>query len=577
MERNKNIEAHTDDLLKQAHGLLDELDDVRRKYGLVGEMPPQANGSWQRGDAGQGSVQKEKAAVALKEEEVIMTDQDQQKEKETQEAKAPAEDQPVYYDADGNPVPPVVYYDAQGRPVVPAFAAQPVPAQPEEQYETLPDGTRVRVVYQEPESKRTSAAKQPASPKQQAAPVKQDKPSPKQEAAASMRVIYEAPDAHLANKAPKQQEDEDHTQPSVPAAQQPSAPLEKTAPPSSSSLADLFAEAGQDTGNQKKKQKKEKGRFGDGWLPWRGDTAAEKVRRTVFLLALATLLVCLPFLGYRLYEGWYNDYFTKQLAGQVQTGLDESAWEDIRARHPGVNFPEGMNPAYADLYAANQDMVGWLKIENTKYINFPIVQTTDNDIYLKRDFYGRKTDYGNPFLDFRNNAKELDRNTIIFGHHMRSGDQEFSELTDYLTIDGFKRHPVIDFSTLYADYKWKVYAVFLTNSKAQHDNGYVFNYIFTNLESDDKFMEYVSEIDQRKLYSTGVDIKPTDKILTLSTCNYDWDAQRLVVVARLVREGENPSVDTSLAKKNENPRYPQIYYDQKGITNPYRDAKKWEA
>ena len=90
-------------------------------------------------------------------------------------------------------------------------------------------------------------------------------------------------------------------------------------------------------------------------------------------------------------------------------------------------------------------------------------------------------------------------------------------------------------------------------------------------------MEYVSEIDQRKLYSTGVDIKPTDKILTLSTCNYDWDAQRLVVVARLVREGENPSVDTSLAKKNENPRYPQIYYDQKGITNPYRDAKKWEA
>ena len=236
-----------------------------------------------------------------------------------------------------------------------------------------------------------------------------------------------------------------------------------------------------------------------------------------------------------------------------------------------------MNPAYADLYAANQDMVGWLKIENTKYINFPIVQTTDNDIYLKRDFYGRKTDYGNPFLDFRNNAKELDRNTIIFGHHMRSGDQEFSELTDYLTIDGFKRHPVIDFSTLYADYKWKVYAVFLTNSKAQHDNGYVFNYIFTNLESDDKFMEYVSEIDQRKLYSTGVDIKPTDKILTLSTCNYDWDEQRLVVVARLVREGENPSVDTSLAKKNENPRYPQIYYDQKGITNPYRNAKKWEA
>ena len=110
---------------------------------------------------------------------------------------------------------------------------------------------------------------------------------------------------------------------------------------------------------------------------------------------------------------------------------------------------------------------------------------------------------------------------------------------------------MIEYNTLYADYQWKVYAVFLTNSKAEHDNGYIFNYIFTNLSSDDKFKEYISEIDQRKLYSTGVDIRPDDKILTLSTCNYDWDEQRLVVVARLVREGEDASVDTSLAKKNE--------------------------
>ena len=43
---------------------------------------------------------------------------------------------------------------------------------------------------------------------------------------------------------------------------------------------------------------------------------------------------------------------------------------------------------------------------------------------------------------------------------MRSGDQVFSELTDYLTIDGFKRNPVIEYNTLYADYQWKVYAVF---------------------------------------------------------------------------------------------------------------------
>lgn len=549
---NKAAGAH-----QQAKGLLDELEEVRRKYGLAEEIAPRA------GDSRQSGVQSKEIGAASKKEGVIMTDQENQKQK-TPRGPDTAGDQPVYYDANGNPVTPVVYYDAEGRPVIPVFAAQPVQPPQEEQYETLPDGTRVRIVYQEPESKRTSAAKPPVAPKPQVIPAeKKGKPMPDAGQSNSMHVIYESPDANHETVAPD-----------APVAPPPVEAPDKTPEATSSGLADLFAQA-EDPSSSKRKKKK-KGRFGDSWLPWRGDTAAEKVRRTVFLIALATLLVCLPFLGYRLYEGWYNDYFTKQLAGQVQTGLDESAWADIRAKYPNVNFPEGMNPAYAALYAANQEMVGWLKIPNMKYIDFPIVQGKDNDKYLKLDYYGRTTSYGNPFLDFRNNIKELDRNTIIFGHHMRSGDQVFSELTDYLTIDGFKRNPVIEYNTLYADYQWKVYAVFLTNSKAEHDNGYIFNYIFTNLSSDDKFKEYISEIDQRKLYSTGVDIRPDDKILTLSTCNYDWDEQRLVVVARLVREGEDASVDTSLAKKNENPRYPQIYYDKKGIANPYRDAEKWK-
>lgn len=478
---------------------------------------------------------------------MLMTDQEKQKNKGLREPEAPAADQPVYYDANGTPVTPVVYYDAQGRPVVPVFSAQP-----EEPYETLPDGSRVRVVYQEPESKRATAANHRPAPGPQAAPVKQGKPALQPERGDSGA---ESPASPL------------------------SAPEESAVPQASAGLADLFAQADQaDEPPKKKRKKKQKqGTFGDRWFPWRGETAAEKIRRVIFPVALLTLLISLPMLGVRLYDGWYNLYFMKSLEQKVQTGLDDSAWDGIYARHPSVSFPKGMNPAYADLYAANQDMVGWLKIENTKYVNFPIVQAKDNDIYLKRDYYGRETDYGNPFLDFRNNARELDRNTIVFGHHMRSGDQEFSELTEYLTIDGFKRNPVIDFSTLYADYQWKVYAVFLTNSKTHHDNGYIFNYIFTNLNSDEKFMEYAKEMDQRKLYATGVDIRKSDKLLTLSTCNYDWDEQRLVVVARLVREGESASVDTSLAKNNENPRYPQVYYDLKGIENPFRDAEKWKA
>ena len=89
------------------------------------------------------------------------------------------------------------------------------------------------------------------------------------------------------------------------------------------------------------------------------------------------------------------------------------------------------------------------------------------------------------------------------------------------------------------------------------------------------FIKYIEEINKRTLYHTGVDILPTDNILTLYTCCYDFSDARLVVVARQVRGGESAEVDTSLAVYNTNPKYPQAYYDKKKIQNPYKNAQKW--
>ncbi|MGN1117887.1 MAG: class B sortase, partial [Acutalibacteraceae bacterium] len=123
--------------------------------------------------------------------------------------------------------------------------------------------------------------------------------------------------------------------------------------------------------------------------------------------------------------------------------------------------------------------------------------------------------------------------------------------------------------------KWKVIAAFIINTKASDDNGYIFNYIFTKMESDEEFMTYIKFLKERSLYDTGVDILPSDKILTLSTCTKDFDDARFVVVARLIRPGETEDVNTSIAKVNESPRYPQAYYDKKKKKNPYEDAERW--
>ena len=96
-----------------------------------------------------------------------------------------------------------------------------------------------------------------------------------------------------------------------------------------------------------------------------------------------------------------------------------------------------------------------------------------------------------------------------------------------------------------------------------------------NIRDDAERREYIAELDQRKLYSTGVDILPSDKLLTLSTCAYDFASERLVVVGRLVREGESAEVDVSKAVKNNNPRLPDKYYRKKGKANPFANATKW--
>ena len=296
---------------------------------------------------------------------------------------------------------------------------------------------------------------------------------------------------------------------------------------------------------------------------------AEIIRRVVLAIASVTLAASALFLiNYYVIEPYKATKQAQELEALTATTVaGQDPWEIIRAKYPDINFPAGMNPAFAEIYAKNTDFAGTVSIPQIN-INSYVCQTTDNKYYERRDFYGKSTNYGVPFFDYRNTLQSLDRNTIIYGHNMRHDDKIFGTLEQYREIDGFKKAPIITMHTLYGEYKFKIYAVFISNSKASDDNGHVFNYIFT-AAGNSQFMNYIAEIDKRKLYSTGVDINENDKIITLSTCCYDFEDARLVVVGRLVRDGESLSVDMSLPAVNENPKFPQAYYDRKGMDNPY--------
>lgn len=313
------------------------------------------------------------------------------------------------------------------------------------------------------------------------------------------------------------------------------------------------------------------------FFPNRQDRFWEIVRKVVMDLSVFTLIGCAIWFGVLM--GQKNKVRTqletlkKEIIPENEEQSEDEAWAEFLARYPNVELPEGMKPKYAYLYAINPELVGWIRIPNTQ-VDVQIVQAADNSKYLKRDFYGNYSRYGCPFMDCRNDPKYLNQNTIVYGHHMSDG-LVFAELDKYKKVEGFTEAPIIELDTLFRTYKYKIYAVFVTNSIAAQDNDYIFNYTVTKFHTKKKFDGYIAGVDERKYYTTGVDMEYSDRLLTLSTCSYEFPEARLVVLARMLRDGEGETVNTKLAAVNENQRWPQIWYDKRHRENPFADAEKW--
>ncbi len=332
---------------------------------------------------------------------------------------------------------------------------------------------------------------------------------------------------------------------------------------------EIIEDSGKITRKQKKQAKKENLELSG--KKYKGDI----IRRIVLVVSLIVIVVSSGILvntyviepyKYKKNESVISDTIEHDVTGTV----DDMEKDD----DDDTEYPSGMLAKYKQLYAINNDLKGWISIPSLE-INLPIAQGADNDYYLHRNIYKKWTNYGVPFFDYRiTDLKNLPKNTVVYGHNMHYDDYIFGLLENYREPEGFKSAPVIECNTIYGDHVWFVYAAFITNSAASQDNGYVFPYNFIDI-SDAKFSEYIQEIDKRKFYTTGVDINPTDKILTLSTCCYDFEGGRLVVVARLKRDDEPATVDTSRVILNSNPKYPQAWYNANKKTNPYANDPRW--
>ncbi|MBQ8576116.1 MAG: class B sortase [Clostridia bacterium] len=296
-------------------------------------------------------------------------------------------------------------------------------------------------------------------------------------------------------------------------------------------------------------------------------SVGEMIRKIILGIAIIVLVGTSAYL----INAYVIEPFKHHQNGDDTTVTDED--------NTGTTKLDGSNDTiqakYSALLKINPDFVGKLYIEAIEEAGFNVVQAEDNDKYLNLGFKGETTRYGTLFVDYRNNIKEFNTNTIIYGHNMRDGSQ-LGSLSIYSDIENYKAYPTIEFNTIYRNYTWKVFAAFISNGDKSQDNGYEFPYLTTNFPSEAKFLEFIDEVKSRSYYiNEAVDIKPGDKILTLSTCDTVFEDARFVVMARLVRDGESAEVDTSKAKINENQRFPQAWYDAKDDRNPFKNADKY--
>ena len=188
-----------------------------------------------------------------------------------------------------------------------------------------------------------------------------------------------------------------------------------------------------------------------------------------------------------------------------------------------------LDSSFEYLLSQNADTVGWITVNNTA-VNYPVVQYSDNDYYLKHDFFKTRTSVGWVFMDYRNNSKELDDNTILYGHKLKSGLM-FGTLTKVLNKSWYTKeeNQIVTFNTTNREMKWKVISVYRTD--------YTTDYLVTNFNNEDQFNDWINMITGRSVYNFKEDVKYGDKILTLSTCIGVSSAnQRMALHAKLIRE-----------------------------------------
>lgn len=250
------------------------------------------------------------------------------------------------------------------------------------------------------------------------------------------------------------------------------------------------------------------------------------MRKIINIILVAIIIVCLSIIGYKYYNYNKDDKLNSEIQ-DLQPVINEASDLDNNSSGENDGQDQSKDGDYVnsaneeELKSINSDYKMWIQIENTN-INYPVVQGSDNDYYLKHNFRKESNISGTVFVESANDI-DNDKNIILYGHNMRNGTM-FNNITNYKEESFFNEDNKINIIMNNTLYEYEAFSVYVKNVSEVN--------LAIGFASEDEFINYAYNEAEESLYKKDVDFSAEDNLITLVTCSYEFTDARTIVVAR---------------------------------------------
>lgn len=208
-----------------------------------------------------------------------------------------------------------------------------------------------------------------------------------------------------------------------------------------------------------------------------------------------------------------------KLTEEIVKSNDTDVWNDEKENISAEIEVAPISVDFNALLEQNKDVIGWIYCENTP-INYPVLQSEDNNYYLRRMINQKYNIAGSVFMDYRCQADLSRPNTIIYGHNMKN-DTMFGTFTDYNEQAYYDEHPILWLLTPVQDYKIELIAGYVTPSTSD---------VYKDFYTEEELKTHIEDSVKKSTFVSIADIASVDRIVTLSTCSYEYSTARYVLI-----------------------------------------------